>query len=261
MIVTCEEVRHSLGVYVLGAIEPAERVQVDLHVGSCPGCRDELAAMAGMPALLGRVSENQIAEIAGPPEELLDSLLSRAAAERSRARRGLRGIGRWGPLAVAAATLLIMGALFGGMLAEGSEGTSGAQPRPSTSVAPSIKPTPTEMPTEMPTEPTESPKKGRPGPPSEKLTARNARNGVAARLEVFKQAWGTVAELHLKGVPVGTRCRLVAVTMDGWRDAMGSWQVAKQYKAFYGSSMYMRDRLASFQIVTEDSQVLLTIPA
>ena len=65
----CAEVRLSLGVYVLGAIDPAERAQVDSHLASCRDCRDELAGLAGLPALLARVAVEEaiaLAETDGP---------------------------------------------------------------------------------------------------------------------------------------------------------------------------------------------------
>ena len=70
----CAEVRTSLGVYVVGAIEPAERARLESHLEGCPACRDELAGLAGLPALLGRVDQEQLAQVAGPPPDLLDSL-------------------------------------------------------------------------------------------------------------------------------------------------------------------------------------------
>ncbi|HTB54033.1 MAG TPA: zf-HC2 domain-containing protein, partial [Trebonia sp.] len=45
----CAEARLSLGVYVLGAIDPAERALVDSHLAGCRDCRDELAGLAGIP--------------------------------------------------------------------------------------------------------------------------------------------------------------------------------------------------------------------
>ena len=48
----CTEARPSLGVYVLGAIDPGERALVDAHLTTCRDCRDELAGLAGLPALL-----------------------------------------------------------------------------------------------------------------------------------------------------------------------------------------------------------------
>ena len=43
----CTDARLSLGVYVLGAIDPAERALVDAHLATCRDCRDELAGLAG----------------------------------------------------------------------------------------------------------------------------------------------------------------------------------------------------------------------
>lgn len=55
----CAEARLSLGVYVLGAIDPAERALVDSHLAGCRDCRDELAGLAGIPALLSRVGAEE----------------------------------------------------------------------------------------------------------------------------------------------------------------------------------------------------------
>ena len=33
----CRDIRHALGVYVLGAIDPAERSMVDAHLEHVPG--------------------------------------------------------------------------------------------------------------------------------------------------------------------------------------------------------------------------------
>ena len=51
----CRDVRQLLGIYVVGAIDPAERALVDEHLGECQACRDELAGLAGLPAMLSRV--------------------------------------------------------------------------------------------------------------------------------------------------------------------------------------------------------------
>src|SRR6266702_5687089 len=59
----CTDARTSLGVYVLGAIDPAERALVDAHLLTCRDCRDELAGLAGLPALLARVNPDEISRI------------------------------------------------------------------------------------------------------------------------------------------------------------------------------------------------------
>jgi anti-sigma factor RsiW len=52
----CGEIRLGLGVYVLGAIEAADRVAIDAHLACCTACRDELAELVGLPELLRRVT-------------------------------------------------------------------------------------------------------------------------------------------------------------------------------------------------------------
>ena len=60
---TCAWIRLELGVYLLGAIEPAQRARVDHHLAACPACRAELAALAGLPALLRRVPADEATEL------------------------------------------------------------------------------------------------------------------------------------------------------------------------------------------------------
>jgi hypothetical protein len=44
-----------VGVYVLGALAPAERDAFERHLGDCAICRDEVAELAVLPGLLGRL--------------------------------------------------------------------------------------------------------------------------------------------------------------------------------------------------------------
>jgi hypothetical protein len=88
----CEQVRSQLGVYVLGAIGPAERAQVDDHLAVCPWCREELAGLAGLPGLLRRVPLDEALQAgtddAGgpPPGPPLDRLIDRVSRIRLRRR-------------------------------------------------------------------------------------------------------------------------------------------------------------------------------
>src|SRR5580704_7565684 len=128
----CRDIRHALGVYVLGAIDPAERSVVDVHLSTCPDCREELAGLAGLPALLRRIpvgeaqqlADDDVEELpgtglggaglagaglpgAGLPgaevasADMLNSLLARTTRVRQ-ARR-------WRGLAAAAAVVLVAG--------------------------------------------------------------------------------------------------------------------------------------------------------
>jgi predicted lipoprotein with Yx(FWY)xxD motif len=51
---TCAGIRPQLGVYLTGAIAPADRVVVVRHLAACASCRAELAGLAALPALLRR---------------------------------------------------------------------------------------------------------------------------------------------------------------------------------------------------------------
>lgn len=86
--IPCSEARLALGVYVVGALEPVERVAIEHHLETCSACRDELSELAGLPGLLAHVD---VAEVVGEepsaPAELLDRMLAAAAEERRSARR------------------------------------------------------------------------------------------------------------------------------------------------------------------------------
>ncbi|MCM3884277.1 anti-sigma factor [Frankia sp. R82] len=76
----CMAPRIALGAYVLGALEPADRAAVANHLAGCADCRAELASLAGLPGLLGRL---QLADVLEPgelePDELADADLDIAA--------------------------------------------------------------------------------------------------------------------------------------------------------------------------------------
>ena len=93
--IACAEARLALGVYVIGALEPIDRVGLEQHLETCPSCRDELAELAGLPGLLGHVDlADAVDDEPAAPPELLERLLATAASER-------RTAGRWRVLAAA----------------------------------------------------------------------------------------------------------------------------------------------------------------
>jgi anti-sigma factor RsiW len=60
------QARLELGVYLLGAIEPAQRALVGRHLAACPQCRAELAGLAGLPSLLRKVPAGEALQL--PPD-------------------------------------------------------------------------------------------------------------------------------------------------------------------------------------------------
>ncbi len=89
----CARVRIELGVYLLGAIDPHERGQLADHLASCLACREKLAALAGLPALLRKVPADEAIgtwiddsadQVPGPP---LETVLAEVGRTRRRRRR------------------------------------------------------------------------------------------------------------------------------------------------------------------------------
>jgi anti-sigma factor RsiW len=127
--------------YLLGTLDPGEAVAFEAHLATCPECRQELAALEGIPALL---------EQATPPVELPPGLRERtfAAVERAAeaeaqagagaaaaggartARPGARRSLRWLAVAAAALVLLVGGLAAGIRLFRPSPGTTFALAAP-----------------------------------------------------------------------------------------------------------------------------------
>lgn len=99
--------------YVLGSLSPAERREFESHMGACKPCRQAVAEISGMPALLSRLDSDDVAAIdehgqsasAPPPPrpELLTSLLDKVRWRRRRSRVLTWAVG------AAAAVVLVAG--------------------------------------------------------------------------------------------------------------------------------------------------------
>jgi hypothetical protein len=218
----CGEIRLALGVYVLGAIDPAERALVDAHLSVCHDCREELAGLAGLPALLGRVplpdierlalDDNELRDLEEPPAELLDSLLGRISARR-RARRW-RGV----LAAAAAAVIAIGGGIGGGILI--SQGQGGA---------------------------------------FELVRASSAH--TTAAIYYGPANAGTTMQVQVSGIPNGTHCQLWVTTFGGQHLLVGEWKVNGAHGNWYeAASPVATARIRSFDI-SAAGKVLVNVPA
>jgi hypothetical protein len=221
----CREIRQLLGVYVVGAIDPAERALVDEHLGECQLCRDELAGLAGLPAMMSRVpvadvewldtAVTELPALQEPSEEMLASLLRQVSVKRrSRLRRSM--------VAVAAAAVIAAGGAAATMQLTGPPAVTG-------DVAHAAGP-----------------------------------NGVAAVVDYSPTGWGTAMRVQVSGIPSGTKCQFWVVGKDGRASYAGTWTVGKSLyggKAWYSaSSPWKAGSVNSFRI-TSSGKVLLTIPA
>ena len=227
----CTDARLSLGVYVLGAIDPSERALVDAHLVTCRDCRDELAGLAGLPALLARVNPDEISRICAddtvgavaddrPPGELIGTVLDLAAARRRRTR--------WRFAAAAAAVVAVAGGLFGGLSSITTTRT----------VAIPVSPGDTHW---------------------ETVEATSAVTGASASVAYSHELWGDAFEVLVDHIPVGTTCQLWVVHPSGTRTQVAAWTTAgDEGSVWYAGSMPITaEPISSFQI-TADKKVLLT---
>jgi len=229
----CRDIRQALGVYVLGAIDPAERALVDGHLSVCPDCREELAGLAGLPALLRRVpvaeaerlahdefNELSAQEPAG--EEMLGSLLEKAA--RHRRERMWRG------LAAAAAVILIaVGAGAGGWDALHSVSGGTAQ-----HVA---------------------------AADWRSVSGADQATLTSAIVRYAPQSWGTAMDVQVQGVPVGTDCELQVTDSSGQHAIVGGWTATYGDSSLWypGETSIPASNVRSFQI-TSGGKVLVSVP-
>ena len=226
----CAEVRLSLGAYVLGALDPADRSRVDAHLAGCPDCRDELASFAALPGLLGRVSRSEVeTEPVDPGPQLLERLLGAAAAERrhDRRRRLLTSV------AAGVIVLAAVGVTVGVTQTRHPASTRGAGT-------------------------------------SETFTATNPQNHVQATITETKKGWGASVDVSVVGVTAdlaGQSCQLIAVGPGGKTDVAASWAApAAGYTGLSkvnasGSTAMAAKDISAFKVVGSDGKTLVWVPA
>lgn len=103
----------SLGAYVLGALDAADRSELEEHLAGCADCRIEVVSFAGLPGLMGRLTLTEAQRDELPPSPGLQaSTIAAIEAEKEKSRHGVR---RWRVIAggglaaaVAACTALIL---------------------------------------------------------------------------------------------------------------------------------------------------------
>jgi hypothetical protein len=225
----CAGTRQLLGVYLVGAIEPADRAEADGHLARCAECRRELAGLAALPALLSRVPAAEAGGLsadgaegdrlpAAQPGADLPRLLARAAR--------IRRVRRWRGVAAAAAALVIVGV---GAAAAGQELDSS------------------------------SPASGQAAWTT--VAARDARTLASATVGYAPRAWGTALEVQVGNVAAGTSCQLWVTNSRGQKAVAGGWAVTPGGPAaWYPASVpFPAATVRSFELVA-GGRILVTIP-
>ena len=79
-----ERLSHSLGAYLLGALDEGERQRVAAHLTTCQRCRDELAGLSELPTRLALVGASDLDAVEGDPTVQADAFVARALSARAR---------------------------------------------------------------------------------------------------------------------------------------------------------------------------------
>jgi hypothetical protein len=229
----CGEIRTALGVYVMGAIDPADRDMVDSHLAWCVGCREELAGLAALPGRLGRVPAADVTVLVVddpaqastdgkyPPEAALRSLLERVATRRRRLM--------WRRAAAAAAVVVMAS---GGAVAV-SRAVEPPRLQPSASALPWAA----------------------------TVRGSDPRTGAAATVRYLTQPWGLQVQVQVSGIAPGTRCKLW-VSGPGGRAVAGGWTVAAGHtSAWYPASASLAmSGVRGFVVATPSGKSLVSVP-
>jgi anti-sigma-K factor RskA len=230
----CGERRIALGAYVLGALEPEERAGIEAHLAGCAGCREELAGLVGLPAMLGRLSaEEAVAAGAGagagvrgrvvPTAGSRPSLVERTIAELGRRRRRQRLRWRVG-VATGAAAVVAMAAAVGVLVV--------TRPAPAAPAVAAVA----------------------------QFSGADQSTGVRASAELYAETWGTSIHLDVSGVTPGDQCELVAIGQDGSQQVAGTWKVGYTGGVqIDGATGISPGQLSSLQIVTTSGSELVAL--
>jgi Putative zinc-finger len=233
----CADTRQALGIYVLGAIDPDERALVDAHVAGCRECREELAGLAGLPALLSRVDADEIGRIfladadpaadldlgRGPgPDADLGSGPDAGPGTEPDAGRGAGPLAvleapredfvdslvsltearrrrnrRWQVLGAAAAVVIAAGGAAAGFQLANGS-PAGASAEPA--------------------------------PPASWQTAKttSTQKGIDATIKYVRLSWGVAYDVQITGIPAGTTCQLWVTDGQGVHLLAAGWTVSSR---------------------------------
>src|SRR5262249_48596531 len=100
------------GAYVLGALAPTERAAYERHMAGCLDCRNEVAELAVLPGLLGRLDAATAVTLSTPPAQAPAGLLANTLSAATTRRRRYRRRQRW-QLAVTGLAAACLAVLLG----------------------------------------------------------------------------------------------------------------------------------------------------
>jgi len=249
---TCQHTM-TLGVYLLGALDPIERSQFESHLSYCDICRGELVRLAPLPGLLNQITQDDFADewsSAGPdgPEGPDSTVATRVPVQSQPitepvplplpplppvtagtpespvpVRRSPRK--RHWQVAVAAAVVVVLavGGVFGWQAIR---------------------------------EPV------RPAAQGVTWSATTQDGAAHADARLVDREWGTEIQSKVEGLPPGRRCYLVVYDHYGKHEVAGWWGTDHDPDAeIPASTSIPRDKIERLEFKLDGETIALTIPA
>lgn len=216
----CDELRISLGGYVLDALEPNERTEVESHLATCARCQYELSTLEVLPSLLGQLTSDDVnsLEIFEPPKAIFQQALATIKASRRRRRRS----------ALAAGIIALAAAVTGLIAIEHVQSRPIGKPSGTSAIAP--------------------------------ISISSSSNGIRATAQLHPEPWGTSISLSLSGVSPNQRCLLLVIDKSGQQEIAGEWRASYSGQAnIDGSTAIQTSSLEALRVVSNNGNTLITL--
>ena len=236
----------SLGAYLLGALDPAERAAMQEHIAQCPHCRRELLELAPLPGLLRHTPFEELPQSAaaaqspGPAERWpvepwpIEPPVPGPAAPSGPSVSAAATAGQHGPRGPFRARkgrLVAAGAVLAAVAAGAVVYTGVSQDHSSRPVAAAT------------------------------WSATNPGTHVSASAALTPEVWGTEFQLKLAGLPSNITCRLVVHGSDGRSETAGTWGSGYSASASVPASTSISpSQITELDIVNGARAVLVRVP-
>lgn len=234
---TCPEAQ-AIGVYVLGALDAGERLEMERHIRDCASCEKAVLQFAHLPGVLHRLTLEDVMALpfdADPDPDVgwlpaslqVDRpvptpLLTAPNVVPTRQRRFMS---KRAFLAAAAAVILVV---TGGLIGRQLSNDSGSPPP-----------------------------QARGGVT---WSATDGVHGIDTQVQLSSRDWGTNIQVRMEDLQPGQRCMLVVHTRSGQSETTGWWTTTNSREAdIPASSSFALSEIARIDVVTSDNAVLASL--
>lgn len=217
------ELHQLLGAYLLGGLEPADLRRFEQHLQECADCREELAGLQGLPALLSGLPVPDAVALTGSPRPVAvhepgssvpRAVLDELAARRRKVRR------RWAALVGAvAAACIALGVAVGPMLS--------------------------------------------PPPEPDASYSVQSGNGLQFSIDLARKTWGTELAVNGSKLPLDGTLSLWIRDRDGGEDRACAWTATPSGRVkVTGATPVQLASIASLELrdETQKAVAVITVP-